>query len=201
LKQLSTHFHCGLLTDSASLPFRKHSSRMISTFYRLLIVVVVASGMIGCASYPRIPDESSTTATQLMSSFGIAGKHTLVGPEVLAGNTLRCIGKLFITDATTHKRYFGRNGLLFFQDQGFVAYGFLPIPIGDAKSKGEVDPYRFVDGVIVTSACGDPERLLVTTERGTGEYTGWLSGCRTKTLGWQKWDCTLEQGNTLRLQQ
>ena len=165
---------------------------------RTMLLLTATCSTVGCASYPRFPGESSTTAVQLMQDFGVAGRHIAVGPDLLAGNTLRCETKLFITDRTTHKRYFGNNGLLYFQRQGIVAYGFVPIPIGDDDSKGTINPYRYIDGVFVTSACGEPEKLLVTTQKGSGEYTCWISGCRSPTPGWSKWDCTIESGNTLR---
>lgn len=153
----------------------------------------------GCASYPRYPDASSVTAEQLMHDFGLAQKYEVVDLEELRGNTLRAETKVFVTDLNIQKRYFGLDGLLFFQDEGIIAYGFLPIPGRHEASEGSVNPYKMVDGVIVTSACREPEKILVTTERGSGEYACWISGCHDPRPSWGKWDCTIERGNTLRV--
>jgi len=164
-----------------------------SPFFFLLILCLE-----GCASYPRFPSQSSTTAEQLMRDFGLDQRHTAVDLEQLGGNTLKAENKVFITDRSIQKRYFGLDGLLFFQDDGMIAYGFIPIPVGDVASEGSVNPYKMVDGVVITSACQEPERILVTTERGSGEYACWIKGCHAPEPSWSKWDCTIERGNTLR---
>jgi hypothetical protein len=158
---------------------------------------------VGCASYPRFPAESSVTANQLLRELGTDASISVLGPDVLRGNTLRSEHKMFITDRSIQKRYFSeRSNIVYVQDWGMVAYGFVPIPSGDDLSKGDVCPFSYVEGVFLIPASGDcigPEKLIVTADRSKGEYVCWLFGQRTPSPGWSKWDCTIERGNTLKV--
>ncbi len=157
----------------------------------------------GCASYPRFPANTSESADELMRDFGVMGEHIAVGLETLRGNTLRSEIKTFVTDKSTNKRYFGTSGRMFFQDEAMVVYGFLPLPTHDKDSRGYVADYQSVRGVIVTDLCDEPERLLITRRKVGGGYSCWLrSSCVSTTpfTIWQKWDCSIESGNTLRVE-
>jgi hypothetical protein len=154
----------------------------------------------GCVTYPRFAGESSRTASQLMEDFGISNEHRLVDPNRIVGNTLRSDLKVFLTDSNTVRRYFGTKGSLLTQDSGTVAYGILRIG-SDGRGKGDLGTYQIVDGVfaIQMGMCSAPGRLLVTQEIHSGEMTCWTNVClKSLPVGWEKWSCSIERGNSLR---
>ncbi|MGZ5785226.1 MAG: hypothetical protein ACXWJM_04850 [Ramlibacter sp.] len=175
---------------------------MRSNIVRALAALTLIA-LTGCASYPRyVDDNDADDAGHLMQAFGIQGQHDVIDVSALRGNTLRSEIKTFITDRSIYKRYFSPSGRVFVQDDGMVAYGFLPLPTGDSNEKGEVGTYGTSKGVIIiASGSCKTEQLLVTRKRGSSEYACWLSSCLNPAPGrnWAKWDCTIENGNTLRV--
>ena len=161
--------------------------------------------LTGCASYPRLLEtDAIDSGTEIMRKLNIDQEYTLVGIEALRGNTVRSEIKVFITDKSVNNRYFGTDGLMFYQDEPMVAYGFIPLPTQDKDSEGYLAEYRSSNGVILTELCGkETEQLLVTRRRLGGDYACWLNSRCVETTpfrAWQKWDCTIESGNSLRAQ-
>lgn len=176
---------------------------MININSSRLVIASMVFGVAGCASYPRFPDDSILSSERLMREFGLNNGHLVVGPQSLRGNTLRTEIQVFYTDRTIHKRYFGLNNRVFFQDLGVVAYGFIPLPVGDGTSEGEVGSYSFEQGVFTISShqrAKTYEYILITRDLESRELACWISGLQsTFPGGWSKWDCTIEVGNTLKV--
>ena len=171
-------------------------------FEKTIAAIILAPCLVGCMTYPRLPSESSTTATQLMRDFGLDEGHTVIGPDMIVGNTLKSDIKIFITDSTVEKRYFGTAGNVFFQDEGMVAYGIIRLPTGSDFSNGDMSPYRYSQGLfyIDTGYCREPDRILITREKSESALTCWVSKCtKAVIVGWEKWNCSIESGNTLRV--
>lgn len=168
-----------------------------------VLAALALAALTGCASYPRYVEDANTEdASSLIKALGIQDEHELVAATALRGNTLRSEIKMFVTDKTIIKRYFSVAGRVFFQDDGAIAYGFLPIPSGDKKGGGDIGTYGEIKGIVIISggSCTS-ERLLITRKKGSGEHACWLSSCKNLIPGtnWSKWDCTIESGNTLRV--
>lgn len=153
----------------------------------------------GCTSYPRLSGDTPLKAEALKTYFGHSDAFKVISSEEIRGSTLTSSIKVFVTDKTSEKRYFGTKGNVFVQNEGFTAWGILTFDV-DNESSGNVGKYFFKDGLVVTDFCQkESEEQILLLKGPDNRVVCYITGCNSALPnGWAKYDCTLTPGNTLR---